>query len=64
MSDFENARHQGYTVADLAADEAETTQRMKELGCFSCKYGARYKACSTVIECGYKRCPYRKEVQA
>ena len=62
-NDFENALHQGYTQADLAADEAEATQRMKELGCFACKYGARYRACETVIEGDYDRCPYYKEVQ-
>lgn len=64
MSDFENARHQGYTAAEMAADAAEATQRMKELGCFSCKYGVRYRACETLIEGDYDKCPYRKEVQA
>ena len=61
MSDFENAKHQGYTAADMAADEAEATQRMQALGCFSCKYGAAYRACTTIIEGDYDKCPYFKK---
>ena len=35
MSSFEEAKHQGYTAAEMAANEAEATPRMPALGCFS-----------------------------
>lgn len=67
MGSFEEARHQGYTAADMAADQAEYEQRMQALGCFQCKYGADlYRVCGTIIEDKdnvFEHCPYfRKEV--
>ena len=63
MSDFENAVHHGYTAADMAADQAEATQRMKALGCFSCRYGTLYHpTCNRIIQGSLMKCPYFKEV--
>lgn len=62
MSDFENALHQGYTAADMAADVEEATQRMNALGCFSCRYGKiAHPTCRGVIKGSLMKCPYRKE---
>ena len=66
MSGFEEAKCQGYTAADMAADQAEIEQRMQELGCYNCKYNAAYyRVCGTIIEDRdnvFEHCPYRKEV--
>ena len=63
MSSFEEARFHGYSIGDLIADEAEATQRMQAMGCFSCKYGKDLRrTCEAVLEGGYKKCPYRKAV--
>lgn len=63
---FEEARHQGYSTADMKADKEEMEKRMQELGCFNCKYGADlYRVCGTIIEDRdnvFEHCPYRKEV--
>lgn len=64
MSDFENALHQGYTAAEMAADEAEAIQRMGALGCGICRYRlGHYMVCATIIMGDYDKCPYHKEVQ-
>ena len=47
---FEEARHQGYTEADMAADQKEITDRMEYLGCPNCKYGGRNsRTCESII---------------
>ena len=64
MSNFEEAKHQGYSTADMAADMAEAQQRLNDLGCPICKWGEyRSPACYSIFEDVTKIvCPYfRKE---
>ena len=67
MSDpFEEARHHGYSAADLAADMKELEERCEALGCDSCSYrDGNYAICVRVIEDEklYKYCPYKKEAR-
>ena len=61
---FEDARHQGYSAADMAADMAEKMARCQALGCLTCAYKDRISAtCDYIIdqETIYEHCPYRKE---
>ena len=63
-NEFEEARHQGYSAADMTADIEEQENRINELGCLTCAYGERYSnTCITVREetTLYTKCPYRKE---
>jgi hypothetical protein len=59
---FEEARHHGYSEADMAAEMKETEDRMAFLGCMNCKYIERYSpTCDTIINDDmYQKCPYRK----
>lgn len=61
---FEEAMHQGYSAADLSADMEEFTERLQEIGCFTCIYRERNSStCSVVLNEDklYPKCPYRKE---
>ena len=62
---YEEALHQGYSAADMAADMEEMEKRMQDIGCFDCKYRDRNsRTCDVVIrdESGtYQRCPYYKK---
>ena len=63
-NEFEDAKHQGYSAADMASDVAEQMARYQELGCMSCIYAERYSnTCLTIRENAdtYTKCPYRKE---
>ena len=66
MASFEEARHQGYTTSDMAADAAEAMARMQDLGCGICRYRlGNYHVCRCVIENVdnvFVVCPYFKEV--
>lgn len=62
-NDFENALHQGYSAADMAADMAEVEARTNELGCYCCRYGQEYHpTCNNIIAGCLGRCPYFKGV--
>lgn len=51
MSNFEDAKHQGFSRADMAQEMDEKEKRMQELGCDKCRYEKdNYMACDTVIE--------------
>lgn len=64
MSNFEEARHHGFSRADYEQEEHEKEQRCIQLGCPDCKY-KDYNA----VTCGiifddeelYKKCPYFKK---
>lgn len=59
MSSFEEAKHQGYSKADMAADMAEYAARMTELGCYACQYSSLYHAtCDNMIKGSLPKCPY------
>lgn len=61
---MEEARHQGYSAADMAAEMKEREKRMQDLGCFTCKYQQKgFATCEVILngEDTYPRCPYRKE---
>ena len=61
---MEEARHQGYSAADMAAEMQEREKRMQDLGCFTCKYQQKgFATCEVILngEDTYPRCPYRKE---
>ena len=67
MSDaFEEAKHHGYSAADMAADMQEIKDRMEMLGCPICKYrNLTSHTCDAVIKdelgiykCG---CPFWKK---
>jgi len=63
-NEFEEARHQGYSAADMKADIEEQKNRINELGCLTCAYGeSHFNTCITVREVTtlYSKCPYRKE---
>ena len=48
---FEEARHQGFSRADMAQEMAEKEKRMKQLGCDVCVYKySGFMTCDTVIE--------------
>ena len=65
MSSFEEARHQGYSAAEMAADIAEQEKRAKDLGCFKCKWGELYSPSCDSIRGGVKvLCPYFKNKEA
>lgn len=59
---FEEARHHGYSEADMAAEMKEMEDRMNALGCPKCKYIERNcTTCNTIINDDmYQKCPYRK----
>lgn len=59
---FEEARHHGYSVADMEAEMKEMEDRMNALGCPNCKYIEwNCTTCSTIINDDmYQKCPYRK----
>ena len=64
MSSFEEARHQGFSREELAAEMAECEQRMKDLGCHKCKWGHSYSpTCERIVkgETYNIVCPYYKE---
>lgn len=64
MAEFEEARHQGFSKADMAQEAKEQTDRCKALGCESCIYRDRNaNACMKIImeTILYPKCPYRKE---
>lgn len=59
---FEEARHYGYSAADMEADMKEMEERMEHLGCEGCRYIDLYHpTCYGVIEGTLRKCPYRKE---
>ena len=61
MSSFEEARHQGYSISDMATDIAEAEKRARDLGCFDCKWGETNSPTCEVIRNGVKvLCPYFK----
>ena len=63
MSSFEDARHQGYSAAEMAADMAEVASRMQALGCYGCKYSSLYHAtCEGIINGELAKCPYIKPI--
>ena len=66
MSNFEDAKHQGFSKADMAQDMAEKEKRIKELGCDKCRYKERLSVtCNTVIDLSDRFkgiCPYFREV--
>ena len=63
MASFEEARHHGYTQADMIADAKETQEQMDLLGCKDCRYGDSYHSCcSSIIEQRLDKCPFKKEV--
>ena len=48
---FEEAMHQGFSAAEMAADMKEMEDRCEALGCLSCLYRDRYAAiCGRVID--------------
>ena len=60
---FEEAKHQGYSQADMLADARETEEQMELLGCRECKYGESYHSCcASIIEQRLEKCPFKKEV--
>lgn len=67
MASFEEARHQGYSAADMAADAAEQVNRLQQLGCGICRYRlGNYHVCAAVIEDKdnvFEHCPYKKEAE-
>lgn len=67
MGSFEEARHQGYSEADMAADMEEAEIRATQLGCQRCKYQTSGSAsCERVFlqEDLYRTCPYFKQKEA
>ena len=66
MSNFEDAKHQGFSRADMAQEMAEKEKRMQELGCPTCRYKeSKYMVCDTVLELSDRFngiCPYFREV--
>ena len=65
MSNFEEARHQGFSQADLAQEMRELEERIDQLGCHMCKYAERsIKTCDNIIQDIdgiYPKCPYFKK---
>ena len=62
---FEDAMHNGYSVADLEADQKEAEQRAKELGCYDCGYSSIYHpTCNAMREGTLAKCPYFKKAGA
>lgn len=65
MNNFEDARHQGFSRADMAQEMREMELRLESLGCHLCKYGQRsIRTCDTIIEDAdgiYPTCPYFKK---
>ena len=63
-NDFEDAKHQGFSRADMAQEMAEKEKRMQELGCPKCRYKNKgYMTCETVIELSDTfggKCPYNR----
>lgn len=63
MSEFEDAMHQGFSKADKAAEMAEYSARMTQLGCYACGYSSIYHpTCEHMIKGELEKCPYFKEV--
>ena len=61
---FEEARHKGFSVADMAQEMKEKEERIQELGCSDCHYQIGFRACETIIEDDgetFPRCPYFKK---
>lgn len=63
MSSFEEAKHQGYSMSELAADMAEAEKRYNDLGCPVCKWGQyRSPTCDLIFKDVTKIvCPYFKK---
>ncbi len=67
MSNFEEARHHGYSAADFGADTEAGQKRIEALGCDRCKYvGCNYNACNKIFHESilYSKCPYFKQKEA
>ena len=59
---YEEAMHQGYSAADMAADMEEIEKRVEGLGCRICKYRDwNSRTCDNVISGFLERCPYFKK---
>lgn len=64
MSNFEEARHQGFSQADMAQEEEEITKKMNSFGCHRCNWGMSFSLlCDVTLKSTSKmdECPFFKD---